>query len=119
MDRGGSGKALSGRKTLRGRPQGRCHTLQTYERFVSRSHTKNCHQRHSFQTGGKRHKVCNMSYILKQTRFFFIFWFRFQAALVEYGVDEADIFQTNDLSEKKDIANVTNTLYALGRAVST
>ena len=39
--------------------------------------------------------------------------------MVEYGVDEADIFQTNDLSEKKDIANVTNTLYALGRAVST
>ena len=44
---------------------------------------------------------------------------RFQTALVKYGVDKVDIFQTNDLSEKKDIANVTNTLYALGRAVST
>ena len=42
---------------------------------------------------------------------------RFQAALVEYGVNKDDIFQTNDLSEKKDVANVTNTLYALGRAV--
>ena len=44
--------------------------------------------------------------------------FRFQEALVDYGVGKADIFQTNDLSEKKDIANVTNTIYALGRAVS-
>ena len=43
--------------------------------------------------------------------------FRFQAALVKYGVKKVDIFQTNDLSEKKDIANVTNTIYALGRAV--
>ena len=38
--------------------------------------------------------------------------------MVEYGVDEADIFQTNDLFEKKDLANVTNTIFALGRAVS-
>ena len=43
---------------------------------------------------------------------------RFQDALVEYGVDKEEIFQTNDLTERKDIANVTNTLYALGRAVS-
>ena len=43
---------------------------------------------------------------------------RFQEALVEYGVDKEEIFQTNDLTERKDIANVTNTLYALGRAVS-
>ena len=43
---------------------------------------------------------------------------RFQAALIKYGVHEEDLFQTNDLSEKKDIANVTNTLYALGRIVS-
>ena len=42
---------------------------------------------------------------------------RFQEALVTYGVDKADIFQTNDLTEKKDIANVSITLYALGRAV--
>ena len=44
--------------------------------------------------------------------------YRFQAALVKYGVGKVDLFQTNDLSEKKDIANVTNTLYALGREVS-
>ena len=44
--------------------------------------------------------------------------FRFQDALVGYGVDKEEIFQTNDLTERKDIANVTNTLYALGRAVS-
>jgi hypothetical protein len=33
-------------------------------------------------------------------------------------VDKEDIFQTNDLFEKKDTAAVTNTIYALGRAVS-
>ena len=38
--------------------------------------------------------------------------------MATYGVPKADIFQTNDLFEKKDIANVTNTIYALGRAVS-
>ena len=36
---------------------------------------------------------------------------------MDYGVAKEDLFQTNDLSEKKDIANVTNTLCALGRAV--
>ena len=44
---------------------------------------------------------------------------RFHKALLEYGLEERELFQTNDLSEKKDIANVTNTIYALGRAVST
>ena len=43
--------------------------------------------------------------------------YRFQEALVNYGVNKADIFQTNDLSEKKDLANVTNTMFALGRTV--
>ena len=32
-------------------------------------------------------------------------------------MDKEDIFQTNDLFEKKDTAAVTNTIYALGRAV--
>jgi len=41
---------------------------------------------------------------------------RFQQAIINYGVHKADIFQTNDLSEKKDLANVTNTMFALGRA---
>ncbi len=39
--------------------------------------------------------------------------------MIKYGVDKHELFQTNDLSEKKDIANVTNTLFALGRAVRT
>ena len=43
---------------------------------------------------------------------------RFHEAIEKYGVAKGDIFQTNDLWEKKDIANVVNTLCALGRAVS-
>ncbi|XP_051168883.1 muscle-specific protein 20 [Leptopilina boulardi] len=39
----------------------------------------------------------------------------FQKALKEYGVDDVDVFQTVDLWEKKDIAQVTTTLFALGR----
>ena len=42
----------------------------------------------------------------------------FQKALKEYGVPDIDVFQTVDLWEKKDIATVTNTVFALGRAVS-
>lgn len=42
----------------------------------------------------------------------------FQKALKEYGVADVDVFQTVDLWEKKDISNVTNTIFALGRAVS-
>ena len=68
--------------------------------------------------------ICNVfqthsfSYFLQLKFEVTISIFRFQGALVEYGVDEADIFQTNDLFEKKDLANVTNTIFALGRAVS-
>lgn len=36
----------------------------------------------------------------------------------EYGVPDIDVFQTVDLWEKKDIGQVTTTLYALGRTVS-
>ncbi|ENN82137.1 hypothetical protein YQE_01477, partial [Dendroctonus ponderosae] len=39
----------------------------------------------------------------------------FQAAIKNYGVADIDVFQTVDLWEKKDIAGVTNTLFALGR----
>lgn len=42
----------------------------------------------------------------------------FQKALKAYGVPDQDVFQTVDLYEKKDISQVTNTLFALGRAVS-
>uniref|UniRef100_A0A1B0EZ23 Uncharacterized protein n=1 Tax=Phlebotomus papatasi TaxID=29031 RepID=A0A1B0EZ23_PHLPP len=40
----------------------------------------------------------------------------FQKALKDYGVPDIDVFQTVDLWEKKDISQVTNTLFALGRA---
>lgn len=42
----------------------------------------------------------------------------FQQAIKNYGVPDLDVFQTVDLWEKKDIAQVTCTLFALGRAVS-
>ena len=35
----------------------------------------------------------------------------------DLGVDKADMFQTNDLFEKKDVANVVHTIYAISRAV--
>lgn len=41
----------------------------------------------------------------------------FQAAIKAYGVSDVDVFQTVDLWEKKDIAQVTNTIFALGREV--
>ncbi|XP_049837503.1 muscle-specific protein 20 [Schistocerca gregaria] len=40
---------------------------------------------------------------------------KFQQALKDYGVPDVDVFQTVDLWEKKDIAQVTTTLFALGR----
>jgi len=40
---------------------------------------------------------------------------KFQEACKKYGVPELDIFQTTDLSERKDIAAVTATIFALGR----
>jgi len=40
---------------------------------------------------------------------------RFQEACKHYGVPHLDIFQTSDLSERKDIAAVTGTIFALGR----
>lgn len=43
--------------------------------------------------------------------------YRFQKALKDYGVDDVDVFQTVDLWEKKDIAQVVTTLFALGRTV--
>lgn len=43
-------------------------------------------------------------------------FYSFQAAVKKYGVADVDVFQTVDLWEKKDIAQVTNSLFALGRA---
>ncbi|CAG0900529.1 unnamed protein product, partial [Darwinula stevensoni] len=39
----------------------------------------------------------------------------FQNACKEYGVSDVDVFQTVDLWEKKDLAMVTTTIFALGR----
>jgi len=40
----------------------------------------------------------------------------FQKAIMAYGLSDVDVFQTVDLWEKKDIAAVTTTIFALGRA---
>ncbi|EEB14245.1 Muscle-specific protein, putative [Pediculus humanus corporis] len=40
---------------------------------------------------------------------------QFQKACVKYGVPDVDLFQTVDLWEKKNIAQVTMTIFALGR----
>lgn len=45
--------------------------------------------------------------------------FRFQKACVKYGVPDVDLFQAVDLMERKNIAQVTNTIFAIGRTVST
>ncbi|XP_015117267.1 muscle-specific protein 20 [Diachasma alloeum] len=39
----------------------------------------------------------------------------FQKAMKAYGVPDTDVFQTVDLFEKKDIAQVVTTLFSLGR----
>lgn len=42
---------------------------------------------------------------------------RFQAAIKKYGLPEEEIFQTADLFERRNIPQVTLSLYALGRLV--
>lgn len=42
---------------------------------------------------------------------------RFQKACVQYGVADVDLFQTTDLWDYKNIALVTQTIFAIGRAV--
>jgi mitogen-activated protein kinase kinase kinase 5 len=43
---------------------------------------------------------------------------RFQKACVAYGVPDVDLFQTVDLWDRKNIAQVTMTIFAIGRTVS-
>ncbi|KAA0195209.1 Transgelin [Fasciolopsis buskii] len=43
----------------------------------------------------------------------------FQEAIKAYGVPTADVFQTVDLFEKKDISQVTQCIFALGRTCQT
>ncbi|GJQ83215.1 hypothetical protein Trydic_g18239 [Trypoxylus dichotomus] len=40
---------------------------------------------------------------------------QFQKACVSYGVPDVDLFQTTDLWDKKNIALVTTTIFAIGR----
>lgn len=44
---------------------------------------------------------------------------RFQQAIKKYGVPQEEIFQTADLFERRNIPQVTLSLYALGRIVGT
>ncbi|XP_037048596.1 muscle-specific protein 20-like [Bradysia coprophila] len=41
---------------------------------------------------------------------------QFQKACVRYGVPDVDLFQTTDLWDMKNIALVTQTIFAVGRA---
>ena len=43
---------------------------------------------------------------------------RFQAAIRKYGVPDEEIFQTADLFERRNIAQVTLCIFALARIVS-
>jgi hypothetical protein len=43
---------------------------------------------------------------------------QFQRAAQHYGVKELDLFNANDLYEMKNIVLVTQTIYAVARAVS-
>lgn len=43
---------------------------------------------------------------------------RFQKACIAYGVPDVDLFQTVDLWDRKNIAQVTMTIFAIGRTVS-
>lgn len=40
---------------------------------------------------------------------------QFQKACTKYGVPDVDLFQAVDLMEKKNISQVTNTIFAIGR----
>lgn len=40
---------------------------------------------------------------------------RFQKACTKYGVPDVDLFQTVDLFDRKNIAQVTMTIFAIGR----
>ena len=43
---------------------------------------------------------------------------RFQAAIRKYGVPDEEIFQTADLFERRNVAQVTLCIFALARIVS-
>jgi len=43
---------------------------------------------------------------------------QFQRAATHYGVGETDLFNANDLYDQKNIALVTQTIFAVARSVS-
>lgn len=43
---------------------------------------------------------------------------QFQRAAIHWGIAEVDLFNANDLWDQKNIALVTQTIYAVARAVS-
>ena len=61
---------------------------------------------------------CNAIYDHWWTWFLDHYHIRFQKACMAYGVNEIDVFQTVDLWERKDFSQVTTTIFALARAVS-
>lgn len=71
------------------------------------------------------HSICkfSLSFVFWRPHFALssqIIWnhshrFRFQKACVAYGVPDVDLFQTTDLWDKKNIALVTTTIFAIGR----
>lgn len=48
---------------------------------------------------------------------FNLFLFRFQKACIQYGVADVDLFQTTDLWDLKNVALVTQTVFAVARSV--
>lgn len=46
----------------------------------------------------------------------FLNFFRFQKACIKYGLADVDLFQTTDLWDRKNIALVTQTIFAVARS---
>lgn len=59
---------------------------------------------------GEKSKANDLKIAVKYEKYF-----RFQAAIKKYGVPEEEIFQTADLFERRNIAQVTLCLHSLGR----
>lgn len=91
--------------------------MQSDERHLAREHPQDQHHWGSIQDDGEHQLVSRQEFFLESFFADESDFCRFQKALKEYGVDDVDVFQTVDLWEKKDIAQVTTTLFALGRQV--
>lgn len=81
------------------------------------------HQRWTVQNDGKHQQVSlalfnDTNSCQNKRNYNNTFYFSFQQALKKYGVADIDVFQTVDLWDQKDIAQITSTLFALGRQVT-